>query len=43
MHAPAEQHPEQDTPPQLQAPLTHACPDAHVPQVLPPDPHAVVP
>jgi hypothetical protein len=42
-HVPFEQHPLHDVPPQLHAPLLHACPEAHIPQALPPDPHAVGP
>ena len=42
LHAPLEQHPLHEVPPQLQAPPLHAWPDAHAPHALPDDPHALV-
>ena len=42
VHWPFAQQPLQLMLPQLQAPPVHVCPEAHVPQALPPDPHAVV-
>ena len=41
-HWPLAQQPLQLMLPQLQAPLLHVCPDAHIPQALPAEPHAVV-
>jgi hypothetical protein len=42
MHWPFAQQPAQLMLPQLQPPLLHVCPDAHMPQAFPPEPHAVV-
>jgi len=39
-HCPLEQQPAQVMPPQLQAPLVHACPAAHVEHAFPPVPQA---
>lgn len=41
-HWPFAQQPPQLVPPQLQAPLVHAWPDPHVPQLAPFEPHALV-
>ena len=41
-HCPLEQHPVQVVPPQLQAPLVHAWPAAHIAHSFPPEPQVVV-
>ena len=41
-HWPLAQQPAQLMLPQLQPPLLHVCPEAQVPQALPPEPQAVV-
>jgi hypothetical protein len=39
---PLEQQPAHVVPPQLHAPFEHACPVAHLPHALPPEPHVSV-